>query len=254
MLKDKILELIGERVDEVSVVVKDLGKDQWILKINENKIFQSASIIKIPIMIEVLRQIELGNYSLDGKIKIEKEDKVDFSIISELDVKEYSILDLLTLMIITSDNTATNILIDLVGYESVNALTEELKLENTKLKRKMMDFQAIKEGRKNTTTALDMANILEKLCKEELISKENSNLAINIMKRQTHIDSIPRYLDEDVVVANKTGSLSGLDHDVGIVYGGKTDYIIGVFTEKGKTNLANKELIGRISKLVYDHI
>lgn len=254
MLENKILEIIGDRVDQVSVIVKDLNKDKWILKIKENKIFQSASIIKIPIMVEVLRQIEEGKYFLDEKIRIDNKDKVDFSIISELDVEEYSILDLITLMIITSDNTATNILIDLVGYDDINNSMEKFGLKNTKLSRKMMDFQGIKEGRRNLTTIGDMAHILEALYNGKILKPDYSKLALNIMKRQTHRDLIPRHLEEDLVIANKTGGLSGLNHDIGIVFSKKMDYIIGVFTEKGNSNLINKELVGNISKIVYDYI
>lgn len=254
MLEEKILEIIGDRADQVSVIVKDLKSDKWILKINENKIFQSASVIKIPIMVEALRQIEEGKYSLDKKITIDNKDKVDFSIITELDVEEYSILDLITLMIITSDNTATNVLIDIVGYDNINNLMANLGLKDSKLSRKMMDFQGIKEGRKNLTTTADMANILEALYNTTFLNSQHSKLALNIMKRQTHRDLIPRHLDEDIVIAHKTGSLDGLNHDIGIVFSKKTDYIIGVFTEKGKTNLINKELIGEISKLVYNFL
>lgn len=253
LLKEKVLELIGNRKDHIGLVVKSLDKDKFILKLNENKTFQSASIIKIPIMVEALRQVEEGKYSLDQMIEISDRDKVAFSIITELNVLEYSILDLITLMIIISDNTATNILIDLLGYDSINNLIESLNLSHTKLSRKMMDFQAIERARKNTTSPIDMAKILEKLYRGEILSKENSKLAIDIMKRQLHRDAIGRYLPEDIIIANKTGSLDGLNHDIGIVYSEKATYMIGVFVEKGVDNKKNKRLIGNISKLVYDY-
>lgn len=250
---DKTLETIGKRKDEVGVIVKDLNNDKWILRFNENRIFQSASTIKIPIMIEVLRQIEQGKYSLDQKVRINDKDKVKSSIVTELSVKEYSILDLLSLMIIISDNTATNILIDLIGYDDINNLLKSLDLENTKLSRKMMDFKAIEEGRTNTTSPIDMAIIIESIYNNEVLNKEDSILALDIMKRQFHRDSIARYLPKSTLIANKTGELNGLNHDVGIVYSEKTNYMIGIFTESGEDNLTNKRLIGDISKLVYEY-
>ncbi len=253
LLKEKMLELIGNRKDHIGLIVKNLDKDEWILKLNENKTFQSASIIKIPVMIEALRQVEEGKYSLDQMIEINDRDKVAFSMIRELNVWEYSILDLITLMIIISDNTATNILIDLLGYDSINSLMESLNLRHTKLRRKMMDFKAIEEARTNTTRPIDMAKILEKLYRGEILSEENSKLAIDIMKRQWHRDTIQRYLSEDIEIANKTGSLDGLNHDIGIVYTEKVTYMIGIFIENGVDSLANKRLIGNISKLVYDY-
>lgn len=253
MLEKKILEIIGDRIEDVSVIVKDLNSDKWILKLNENKVFQSASTIKIPIMIEVLRQVEIGELKLDQKIKINEKNKVDFSIISELNVLEYSVLDLITLMIIISDNTATNILIDHVGYDSINSLIGNLNLKNTHLSRKMMDFQAIKEGRSNTTTSVDMANMVEIIYKGQVLNKEHSKLAIDIMKRQLHKDCLARYLSEDILIAHKSGELEGLNHDIGIVYTERNTYIIGVFTENGEDHLLNKRLIGSISNLVYDY-
>ncbi len=254
MLDEKILNLIGDRKDDVSVIVKDLNKDKWIFKLNENKGFQSASTIKIPIMVEALRQVEWGKLQLDQKIVINEKDKVAFSIISELGVWEYSILDLITLMIIISDNTATNILIDILGYESINNLLKKLNLKNTKLSRKMMDFQAIREGRTNTTSPVDISIILEGIYDNNILNEGNSKLALDIMKRQLHRDCIPRYLEDDIVIANKTGELDGLNHDIGIVYSDRCTYLIGIFTENGKDNLTNKSLIGNISKLVYDYM
>lgn len=253
MLKENVLELIGARKDDIGLIVKDLDKDKWILKLNENKTFQSASIIKIPIMVEAFIQIEEGKYSLDQMIEISDRDKVAFSMITELSVLEYSILDLITLMIIISDNTATNILIDLLGYDSINNLMENLNLNHTKLSRKMMDFKAIDEGRTNTTSLIDIAKILERIHIGEILNKEHSKLAIDIMKRQLHRDSIQRYLPEDIAIANKTGSLDGLNHDIGIVYSEKATYMIGIFVENGVDNLTNKRLIGDISRLVYDY-
>lgn len=253
MLETKILELIGHRRDQVSVVVKDLTTKDWVIKLNENKVYPTASTIKIPIMLEVLRNVELGNLSLNQNVEIKEEDRVAFSIISELGVKEYSILDLITLMIIISDNTATNVLIDLVGYDSINNLMEKFHFENTKLQRKMMDFEAIKKGYRNTTTPMEMAIILENVCNNKMLREESSKLALDIMKRQLHKDCIPRYLPDNTSIAHKTGELGGLNHDIGIVYLEETSYLIGVFTENAKDNLENKRLIGSISKLVYEY-
>lgn len=252
MLEAKILELIGNRKDDVAVMVKDLSTRDWLIKLNEYKVFPTASTIKIPIMLEVLRKVETGEINLNQIVDVKREDRVDFSIISELEVKEYSVLDLITLMIIISDNTATNVLIDLVGDDSINNLLKKLGFVNTKLQRKMMDFEAINMGYRNTTTPMEMAMILIDI-NNSVTLKEHSQLALDIMKRQLHKDSIPRYLPDKTIIAHKTGQLDGLNHDIGIVYLEDTSYLIGVFTENAKENLENKRLIGNISKLVYDY-
>ena len=252
MLEAKILELIGNRKDDVAVMVKDLSTRDWLIKLNEYKVFPTASTIKIPIMLQLLRKVETGEINLNQIVDVKREDRVDFSIISELEVKEYSVLDLITLMIIISDNTATNVLIDLVGDDSINNLLKKLGFVNTKLQRKMMDFEAINMGYRNTTTPMEMAMILIDI-NNSVTLKEHSQLALDIMKRQLHKDSIPRYLPDKTIIAHKTGQLDGLNHDIGIVYLEDTSYLIGVFTENAKENLENKRLIGNISKLVYDY-
>jgi len=253
MLEDKIKATVQNITPKVSVVLKDLKKDKWILKIDENRRLPSASTIKVLIMIEALRQVQEGKFKLDQRIKIKESDRVDFSIISELDTNEYTFKDLITLMIIISDNTATNILIDLLTYENINNMAGSLVLNNTVLKRKMMDFEAIKEGRQNDTSPIDMATIMENIYNKSILTAELCELMVDILKRQKHDDMLPSYIAEEIVIAHKTGELEGLNHDIGIFYLGDIEYMLGVFVTDANNNLEAKRIIGEISKLVYDH-
>jgi len=253
MIKDIVIKEINSVDEEVSIIIKDLINDLWILKYNEDRVFPSASLIKIPIMIEALERVEKGELSLDKKIKIKAIDRVDYSIISELTLKEYTLIDLITLMIILSDNTATNVLIDLLGYEKINETVKKLNCNNTILKRKMMDFTAAKEGRENLTSPMDMALFMEKIYNKSIISPKICDIMIDILTRQKHRDMLPRYILDEVKIANKTGELSGINHDIGIFYLENINYLIGIFTTNGKDDLVGKRTIGRISKLVYDN-
>ncbi|MDR7855393.1 serine hydrolase [Tissierella sp.] len=253
MIKDIILEEVNSANQKVSIVIKDLTHNQWILKYDENRVFPSASIIKILIMVEALNQVEKGKFSLDQKIKIKEEDRVDYSIISDLRLGEYSFVDLITLMIILSDNTATNVLIDLIGYENINQRAKELNLKDTVLKRKMMDFKAAKEGRENLISSIDMAILMEKIYNKNILSSKMCETMIEILSKQKHRDMLPRYILDKETIAHKTGELSGLNHDIGIFYLENIDYLIGIFTTDGKNDLDGKRTIGRISKLVYDY-
>ncbi|WP_333638123.1 serine hydrolase [Tissierella praeacuta] len=253
MIKDIVIKEINSVDEEVSIIIKDLTNDQWLLKYNENRVFPSASLIKIPIMIEALEKVEKGELSLDKKIKIKAIDRVDYSIISELTLREYTLIDLITLMIILSDNTATNVLIDLLGYEKINETVKKLNCNNTILKRKMMDFTAAKEGRENLTSPMDMALFMEKIYNKSIISPKICDIMIDILTRQKHRDMLPRYILDEVKIANKTGELSGINHDIGIFYLENINYLIGIFTTNGKDDLVGKRTIGRISKLVYDN-
>ncbi|NMA87485.1 MAG: serine hydrolase [Tissierellia bacterium] len=253
MLEEIILREIESTEEEVSVVLKSLSKNQWIFKHNEEKVLPSASTIKILIMVEAFRRIELGEHRIDEKIKVAERDKVDFSIITELDKDEYKLIDLIIWMIIISDNTATNVLIDLLGYEEINKMAELLNCKNTVLQRKMMDFEAVKLGKENLTTALDMALIMEAIYNKTILSEKSCNMMIDILKRQRHRDKLPRYIVDDVALANKTGELDGINHDIGIFYLRNLDYLIGVFTTDGKDDISGKKTIGRISETVYKY-
>ena len=253
MLQDRILKEIQGVQGEVSIVLKNLNEDRWITKFNENRSFPSASTIKILIMIEALNQVQEGKFTLDQAIKVKESDKVDFSIISDLRIDTYTYMDLITLMIIVSDNTATNILIDLLSYEKINGMGHTLGLSSTVLKRKMMDFEAIKEGRQNETSAIDMGKMMEKIYNKSILSEEMCELMINTLKRQKHKDMLIRYISEDIDIGHKGGELQGLNHDIGIFYLKDIHYILGVFVTDVNENLEAKRIIGKVSKLVYDY-
>ena len=240
--------------EKVSIIIKDLTNDQWILKYDENRTFPSASIIKILIMAEALERVEKGEFDLEQKIKVRECDRVEYSLVSELKLEEYPLIDLITLMIILSDNTATNILIELLGYERINEMAKKIGCNDTILRRKMMDFEAAKEGRENMTSPMDIAILMEKIYNKAIISPEMCELMIHILSRQKHRNMLPRYILDEVVIAHKTGELSGLNHDIGIFYLENIHYLIGIFTTDGKDDLVGKRTIGKISKLVYDNL
>ena len=253
MLMDKIANELQDTQAKVSIVLKDLTRNEWVVKVDENRRFTSASTIKVLIMIEALRQVQEGIFTLEQKVKVKEIDRVDFSIITELDIDEYTFKDLITLMIITSDNTATNVLIDLLSYENINHMADVLGLTNTVLKRKMMDFEAVKQGRQNETSAIDMAILMEKIYYRSILTPPLCEIMLDILLRQKHNDMLPRYITEKVKAAHKPGELDKLNHDIGIFYLDNVHYILGVFVTDAQHNLEAKRIIGRISKLVYEH-
>lgn len=253
MLTENIKSCYEDTKANVSIVLKDLTNDKWIYLLDENRAVPSASTIKILIMIEALNQVLEGKYQLNESIKIKEEDKVNFSIIKDLTAEVYSFIDLITLMIIVSDNTATNILIDLLGYDNINKMGDKLGLNNTILSRKMMDFKAIKEGQQNYTSAMDMAIIIESIYRNQILSPDMCDLMIDILKKQKYKDCLCRFLLENVSIAHKTGGLKNLSHDIGIFYLDNMDYLLGVFVTEASSDIEAKEIIGKVSKVVYDY-
>lgn len=254
ILKENIQNFIALREEDISLVFLDLKDTSNYIYINENESFPSASTIKVLIMAETLNEVMKGIYSLHEKIQVKDSDRIDYSIISCLENDTYTLIDVVTLMIISSDNTATNILIDLIGMENINNYAEKIGLKNTKLKRKMMDTKAAKAGRENITSAYDMLNLFEKIYNCKILNSDMCKLMIKILGKNTDYEMLLRYLPSDTKCAHKTGDLYNLNHDIGIFNINEEKYILGVFVRNSKFNHISKDIIGKLSKLVYTNI
>ncbi len=253
-LRKRIESIIDSTEANVGVAIKDLNNQDVIL-INKERIFPSASLIKLFILTEVCRQVKEDKIKLSKEITLTDKVKVDGDgILKELNSgHKFTIEELLTLMIILSDNTATNIIIDLIGMEAINNLIKSLGFNSTILQRKMMDSEAVKANKENYTNANDTLNLLDLLYRGELIDEESSAFMIDILKRQQVKGRLDLYLSEDVPIAHKTGDLDYLEHDVGIVYLQNNPYIICVLTDENVSNKDGRDIIGKISKIVYEN-
>ncbi|MEG0470964.1 MAG: serine hydrolase, partial [Solibacillus sp.] len=167
--------------------------------------------------------------------------------------KTVTLHELLLWMIITSDNTATNMCIDLIGFDALNDYFMEIGLKSTVVGRKMMDFERQQQGFDNVTTARDMQHLFQQIYAGALLTREWNELALNILLRQRSHESLKRYLVDDVEIAHKTGNLDTVEHDVGIVFTEQVDYFIGVFLTEVTDNDKARQYIGQISKIAYTH-
>lgn len=253
-MKQTITRILQKAPYKVHMFVKDCKTEHFFISEKLEDPFSSASLIKVPILFAVLNYVESNNLSLEQEIKIAPEEWVDFSVISEQRLEQSTIYELLVWMIITSDNTATNVLIDFLGMDTLNQYFRQIGLLQTTIQRKMMDFERLAKGFDNTTTARDMALLFARIYRRDLLSSAFSEVAIGILSRQRVYESLKRYLVDDVKVAHKTGGLDTVDHDVGIVYNSSRDYLIGVFVTEVTSNDHARQLIGRISKVVYDYL
>lgn len=252
-LKEEISKILSSIRGNVGIAVKDLNTGETT-KINEDRVFPSASTIKLVIMSEVLRQVKEGLHDPDETVVLTDDMKTGGDgILKELNAGHgFTLKEIITLMIILSDNTATNILIDMAGMDNVNALAGQLGLRHTKLQRKMMDSAAARAGRDNFTAAEDMCRILELIRDGKNIDREYSDIMLEILKKQQVRGRLDLYLPEDVPIAHKTGDLDYLEHDVGIVYLPNGEYIICVLTNEMESNKEAREVIGKISRVVYE--
>ena len=250
--KKEIKKIISQVEGSVCINFYDLNKNN-VFSINGDKKVLSASMIKLLILAELMKKISENKFSLSDTIMIADSMKTGGDgVLKELNTEHhFTLKELATLMIVVSDNQATNILIDFLGMENINQLGKELRLKKTFLGRKMMDIEARKKGYDNYTCADDISLLLKLIYQEKLINKEASQLMLDILLRQQQGERLQRYLPSDIKIAHKCGDLDNLENDGGIIWLGGKAYILVILTN-GMPNLQCKQTIGKISKFVYD--
>jgi beta-lactamase class A len=221
---------------------------------HEHEVFHAASIIKIPILIELYRQIEEQIVAIDRKVVLADEHKVaGAGVLHELHAGlVLTIKDLAILMIVVSDNTASNMLIDIVGQENVNCLLRELGMKNSALRKKFM-IELADRSIINFISPYDAMMLLEKLYEGEILSRPATAEVLDILSRQQYREKIPLLLPEDLQIANKTGEVTGVRHDVGIVFLENHPYVVSLMTKDVVDPLEADRAIAEISKKIYDY-
>ena len=237
---------------EVGLVIRDLGTG-WTFQVDPDKIFPSASMVKVPIMAACLEAEREGLLSLDDRVTLKRSDKTTGSglLRRNRSGSVFTVDRLVELMVAHSDNTAANMLIDRLGFDYLNGAFREMGLETTNLARKMMDFGSRGRGIENYTTAREMADILERMYRRDCFCPEVSGMCLDYLKSQKVNDRIPRLLPKNVVVAHKTGLERQVCHDAGIVFTERGDFLISVFTRTLRGSRTAKSLISGVSALAY---
>ena len=188
---------------------------------NEMMPLVAASVIKIPIMVEAFRQFESGELNPLATYRIKAEDKMpSCGALNRMhDGLEVTLRDLVELMIVLSDNSATNILIDRLGIARVNATLEAEGLKVTRLRRKLFDKAGMEAGLSNHVCAREIGLLLERMYAGTLVSPQASTEMLEILRNQKLNGKMPFFLKpRGIACAHKTGEDDGITHDVGIVY------------------------------------
>lgn len=268
--QQKIYERISQLDGVVGLYVESLNTGE-IFEINPNHVLCSASVIKIPILALLLKEVEEGKVDWNARVEVLPSNRVGGTgIFSKLDAfYTPTIKTLALLMIILSDNAATNQIIDTVGMERINLFCRELGYTNTRCERKMMDMQAIAEGKNNYTCAGDVGRMLSAVARGELVSAEASKTIHDIMAKQMCCNKLPAKIpavpcfwpDEErisikpdmVLAATKTGDFYQVEHDVGIfTLPNGERYIIAMLTGEVQDAKSAIDTIADISVIVYE--
>jgi len=251
-LEKNIARSLVDFQGEIGFIIKDMETGRSIVH-NPDRRFPSASMVKVPIMAACFKAVEDERISLHEVLKLKRADQTWGSGVLRASPPgtQVTVEKLIELMITDSDNTAANMIIDLLGFDYLSQTFKDFGLARTNLSRKMMDFRARANGIENYTTPREMADILEKIYRGTCVSPQASGKCLACLKEQKVNDRIPRYLPRKVIVAHKTGLENRVCHDAGIVFTGRGDVLISVFTEGNTGAIIAKRMIARIAAFVY---
>ena len=268
-LKVEIQEKLQELEGDFAVAFKNIDDSTQTVLIKEREMFHAASTMKTPVMIELFKQAASGRFSLDDSILVKNEFrsivdssfyKMDISEDSEGELYEKigqkrTIRRLINDMITMSSNLATNILIEKVGAQNVTQTIRSYGADSIKVLRGVEDIKAYKKGLSNRTTALDESIIYERLGQGEAVNKVASKEMIEILKKQQFNDMIPTRLPDNVEVAHKTGWITGVHHDSGLVILPDGQKYVLVLLSKNAPNRENViSTFAEISNLTYKFV
>ncbi|MBN1637452.1 MAG: serine hydrolase, partial [Ignavibacteriales bacterium] len=223
-LRNKIISLIDTVEGDFAVAFRDLSNYENEVLINEKEMFHAASTMKTPVMIEVFKQANEGKFNLNDSILVKNEFKsiVDSSTFS-MDIDRDSgekfyecigqkreIIQLVEDMITVSGNLTTNILIEIIDAKNVNETMRSIGAKDIKVLRGVEDMKAYELGLNNETTAYDLMLIFQAIAEGKIVSEKACEQMLEVLMRQKFRSKIPALLPEEVKVANKTGSISGV--------------------------------------------
>ena len=264
-LRPALEQRIATHKGTVGLWVKDL-KSGETLSIRGSEQFPSASVIKVPILVELFHQIQKGPLKLtDPIIMLASDQRPGSGVLQFLSTPHtLTVGDAALLMTILSDNSATNLIIDKIGIRNVNARMDSLGLPRTRLHAKVflgtsttIDTAATRRWGFGVTTPEEMGTLFEKLYLGTAASPESSKQMIDMLRRNFDYEEIPRLLPAGVSVAHKTGKLNESRHDCGIVYNKTRDYVLCVFTANNqdsswRVDTEARITIGELARMVND--
>jgi beta-lactamase class A len=260
----KVIETSGQSSAEVAVYAQRLDGGAPVA-IDADKSFHAASTMKVPVMIELFRQAEAGRLSLDEPLPVRNEfhSIVDGSVytmdvtsdsdseVYKADGKTLTLRQLCDVMITSSSNFAANLLIERLGANNVQATVERLGGRGVVVLRGVEDQKAFDKGMNNVTTASGLAALFTRIASGTAVSARADEEMMSILRRQKFNDAIPAGLPSGTSVAHKTGNITGIHHDAGVVLG-PHPYVLVVLVRGIQDQKVSGALIAAISREVWN--
>lgn len=222
------------------------------VSIRVDEVFPAASLAKLPIAVELMRRADLGQFDLGERFDTADEPRVGGAgVLDFLDpTTRLTLWELTTLMLIVSDNTASNFILNLVGMGEVNETMSRLNLKHTKLARRFMDVAARATGRENVTSASDMLALISLIRGNALPG--GRRLRETLAAQQSFSELTEGWLPATASLAHKDGTLEGVVHDAGILSGPSGVAMYCILTAEQSDVPAARAAVGRILRMLWD--
>ncbi|KAA2240789.1 serine hydrolase [Chitinophaga agrisoli] len=267
-LQQQIADTLAQHAGVFAVAFKDLASGQELL-INAHESFHAASTMKVPVMVEVFKQAKAGKFSLSDSVLIKNEfksivDSSSFQLHPEDDSEQelythigerWPLSSLVYDMIIMSSNLATNIIMEMVTGRQVTQTMRQMGAKDIQVLRGVEDSKAFEKGVNNTTTAYDLMLIFTAIAEAKTIDTPAANQMIKILLDQKFNDIIPARLPQGVTVAHKTGEITGVRHDAGIVFlpdGRK--YVLVLLSKQLQDTAGGVQAMAAVSEMIYKRV
>jgi beta-lactamase class A len=252
----EIKKFLDSRIGEYGFYFEDLSSG-YVYAMNENVRMPAAGSMKFPIAIALLKEVQQEKVDINMEVTVKSEDMVySTGILHEFSERSYTIKELLTAMLLHSDNTAANKLIDIIGMHRANEIIYDMRLTNTILNRKSSDERELHNEVQNYTTAMDLSKCWRILYNGTFLSKENSKMIIDILKRQQIKNKLSYYYPERIKreIANKTGDIDNVENDTALMNINKGSFIMTVMSSNLPNNVYGQITLARVGKMALDII
>ena len=221
---------------------------------NEDRVFPTASLFKVPILIELLRQESLGMVNMNTPILLQQKYWADGSGVLQAQIGHtFTVEQLVNYMISVSDNTAALALLDLVGTDNVNLTLQANGLQVTRLRIGWPTKDWGGPAGENTTTPLEMGMLLEELATGKILNQKETQKAIQFLSQKQEASWLPDLIPAGIRVAHKSGELTGVRHDAGIVYASHGAFVAVVLTQDIDDYNKAADTISGVARNAYDY-
>ncbi len=252
----EIKRYLESRIGNYGFYFEDLNSG-FIYGYNEHKEMTAAGCMKMFIAVSLVKAVEENKVDFMDKILIKREERVyGTGIIHEFNEREYTIFELLVAMLIQSDNTAANKIIDILGMDRINSDIREMNLKNTFLNRKTRDERNPTNNVENITSAYDLACLWKILYRGKYLKKDDGIMIIDILTKQQIKNKMSLYVPDDlkIEISSKTGDKKGVENDTELIRLDKGSFSATILSEGIPNSVYGIITLAKSGKMLLDNI